>query len=49
MNSDLSLILTSDNELWLLNASNAQIDAGPGELCGFNTGTCVDKPRGTVT
>lgn len=46
VNSDLCLAMTNTAELWLLNKTDAQCDAGPGELCGFNVGAFIEKPLG---
>lgn len=48
LNTDLHLCQTDQMELWLVNETATQIDAGPGELCGFNIGTNAPKPTGLL-
>lgn len=43
-----SLVLLENLELWLCNKEAVVCDIGPGELCGFNTGTFTLKPSGRV-
>lgn len=49
VNSDLCLAMTNTAELWLLNKTDAQCDAGPGELCGLNVGAFIEKPLGSAS
>lgn len=46
LNTDLLLVMTTEAELWVLNPGTVQVDAGPGELCGFNLGIIAPKPKG---
>ena len=39
-------MLTDDLHLWLCNFGPEDIDFGPGEIFGYNTGSFSEKPKG---
>lgn len=46
--ANITLVITQQHELWLVNAGDADVNLQSCELCGFNTGRFEEIPAGGV-
>ena len=45
----IQAIMTDSYELWLMNSGEKQVEVGPLELFGFNTGAIEHRPLGILS
>ena len=47
-NTNVEIVITTGNSIWLLNRTDSLISLQPGELFGFNTGFFAEVPSGRL-